>query len=121
MESTTRRIRRRSPTIFRRSRVDPFDLTTLRHNSATRCPDSLDHPEAAALLGHSGPKTTGGYGKRQKRWKKKKRSSGGSGWMPTPDPVTVEVVALLFYPDEAPDTAAASPAENKSGSQMDLF
>ena len=27
----------------------PFDLTTLRHNFASRCRDMLDHPEADAL------------------------------------------------------------------------
>ena len=89
------KLRRRLASLQAELDMEPFDLTTLRHNFGTRCRSALSHEEAAALLGHTGPRTTGAYGKRHKRWTKKGGGSG-QGWMPTADPETVARLVQEF-------------------------
>ena len=109
------KLRRRLREAFADVDVEQFDLTTLRHSFASRCRDGLEHTEAAALLGHTGRRTTGAYGKRYKRWNK--GSSGDTGgWMPTPDQKMVETLKLEFQsaPEDLPgnNLEIASPGDS---------
>ena len=69
----------------------------------------MSYEEAAACLGHVGQRTTSGYGKRNKRWKKSGESSGG--WMPQPDPETVCRLEASFT-----NALESSPAEESEPS-----
>lgn len=104
------KLRRRLASLQAELDMEPFDLTTLRHNFGTRCRSALSHEEAAALLGHTGPRTTGAYGKRHKRWAKKGGGSG-QGWMPTADPETVARLVREFGLDHK-DPGATSTLSN---------
>lgn len=97
------KLRRRLAAIFNDLEIEKFDLVALRHAFGTRARSCMSYEEAAACLGHVGQRTTSGYGKRNKRWKKSGESSGG--WMPQPDPETVSRLEASFT-----DALESSPA-----------